>query len=50
MSTLSLKDAKAGLSAYVDEAIGGEFATITRTESLSQFSFRLRQRRSRATP
>ncbi|AEH82851.1 type II toxin-antitoxin system Phd/YefM family antitoxin [Sinorhizobium meliloti] len=30
MSTLSLKDAKAGLSAYVDEAIRGEFATITR--------------------
>lgn len=30
MSTLSLKDAKAGLSAYVDEAIRGEFVTITR--------------------
>jgi prevent-host-death family protein len=30
MSTVSLKDAKAGLSAYVDEAISGEFVTITR--------------------
>ena len=30
MSTVSLKDAKAGLSAYVDEAIAGEFVTITR--------------------
>lgn len=30
MSTVSLKDAKAGLSAYVDEAIAGEFITITR--------------------
>nr|WP_274852994.1 hypothetical protein [Sinorhizobium meliloti] len=49
MSTLSLKDAKAGLSAYVDEAIRGEFVSITR-HGLSQFSFRLRQRRSRARP
>jgi len=30
MSTVSLKDAKAGLAAYVDEAIKGEFVTITR--------------------
>ena len=30
MSTASLKDAKAGLSSLVDEAIGGEFVTITR--------------------
>jgi len=30
MSTVSLKDAKAGLSSYVDEAIKGEFVTITR--------------------
>ena len=30
MSTVSLKDVKAGLSAYVDEAIKGEFVTITR--------------------
>jgi prevent-host-death family protein len=30
MSTVSLKDAKAGLSTYVDEAIRGEFVTITR--------------------
>jgi prevent-host-death family protein len=30
MPTVSLKDAKAGLSAYVDEAIKGEFVTITR--------------------
>ena len=30
MSTVSLKDAKAGLSAYVDDAIAGEFITITR--------------------
>lgn len=30
MSTVSLKDAKARLSAYVDEAIAGEFVTITR--------------------
>jgi prevent-host-death family protein len=30
MSTVSLKDAKAGLSSYVDDAIGGEFVTITR--------------------
>ena len=30
MSTVSLKDAKAGLSTYVDEAIKGEFVTITR--------------------
>jgi len=30
MSTVSLKDAKAGLSSYVDEAIKGSFVTITR--------------------
>lgn len=30
MSIASLKDVKAGLSAYVDEAVGGEFVTITR--------------------
>ncbi len=30
MSTVSLKDVKAGLSSYVDEAIKGEFVTITR--------------------
>ena len=30
MSSASLKDVKAGLSAYVDEAIRGEFVTITR--------------------
>ena len=30
MSTVSLKDAKAGLSSYVDDAIAGEFVTITR--------------------
>lgn len=30
MSTVSLKDAKAGLSAYIDAAIQGEFVTITR--------------------
>lgn len=30
MSTVSLKDAKAGLSTYVDEAIKGGFVTITR--------------------
>ena len=30
MSTVSLKDAKAGLSGYVDDAIRGEFVTITR--------------------
>lgn len=30
MSVVSLKDAKAGLSSYVDEAIKGEFVTITR--------------------
>lgn len=30
MSIVSLKDAKAGLSSYVDEAIKGEFVTITR--------------------
>lgn len=30
MSRVSLKDAKAGLSAYVDEAIRGQFVTITR--------------------
>lgn len=30
MATVSLKDAKAGLSSYVDEAIAGEFVTITR--------------------
>ena len=29
MSTVSLKDAKAGLSSYVDDAIKGEFVTIT---------------------
>jgi prevent-host-death family protein len=30
MSIVSLKEAKAGLSAYVDEVIKGEFVTITR--------------------
>lgn len=30
MSTVSLKDVKAGLSSYVDNAIKGEFVTITR--------------------
>ena len=30
MSTVSLKDAKSGLSSLVDDAIGGEFVTITR--------------------
>lgn len=30
MSTVSLKDAKAGFSHLVDEAIKGEFVTITR--------------------
>lgn len=30
MSTVSLKDAKAGLSSYVDDAVRGEFVTITR--------------------
>ncbi len=30
MSTVSLKDAKAGFSRLVDEAVGGEFVTITR--------------------
>ncbi len=30
MRTVSLRDAKAGLSSLVDEAIGGEFVTITR--------------------
>jgi hypothetical protein len=30
MSLISLKDAKAGFSALVDEAIKGEFITITR--------------------
>lgn len=30
MSTVSLKDAKASLSTYVDDAIRGEFVTITR--------------------
>jgi prevent-host-death family protein len=30
MSTISLKDAKAGFSALVDAAIQGEFVTITR--------------------
>jgi prevent-host-death family protein len=30
MSIVSLKDAKAGLSSYVDDAIRGEFVTITR--------------------
>lgn len=30
MSTVSLRDAKAGLSALVDAAVKGEFVTITR--------------------
>ncbi len=30
MPTVSLKDAKASLSSFVDEAIRGEFVTITR--------------------
>jgi len=30
MSTITLKDAKAGFSSIVDEAIKGEFVTITR--------------------
>jgi len=30
MSTVSLKDAKAGISGLVDKAIKGEFVTITR--------------------
>ena len=30
MSTVSLKNAKAGLSRLVDDANGGEFVTITR--------------------
>jgi prevent-host-death family protein len=30
MSTVSLRDAKAGFSSLVDEAIKGEFVTITR--------------------
>ena len=30
MSTVSLKEAKAGLSSYVDDAVRGEFVTITR--------------------
>lgn len=30
MSTVSLKDAKTSLSTYVDDAIKGEFVTITR--------------------
>lgn len=30
MSIVSLKDAEAGLSSYVDDAIKGEFVTITR--------------------
>ncbi len=30
MSTVNLKDAKAGFSALVDDAIKGEFVTITR--------------------
>lgn len=30
MSTVNLKDAKAGFSGLVDEAIKGEFVTITR--------------------
>lgn len=30
MSTVSLKDAKASLSSYVDEAVKGGFVTITR--------------------
>lgn len=30
MSTVSLKDAKAGFSNLVDEALRGEFITITR--------------------
>lgn len=30
MSTVSLKDAKAGFSKLVDDAVNGEFVTITR--------------------
>lgn len=30
MSTINLKDAKAGFSGFVDDAIRGEFVTITR--------------------
>ncbi len=30
MSTVSLKEAKTSLSAYIDDAIRGEFVTITR--------------------
>lgn len=30
MSTVSLRDAKAGFSGFVDEAVKGEFVTITR--------------------
>jgi prevent-host-death family protein len=30
MSSINLKDAKAGFSGFVDEAIKGEFVTITR--------------------
>ncbi len=30
MRTITLKDAKAGLSSFVDRAIRGEFVTITR--------------------
>lgn len=30
MSTVSLKDVKASFSSYVDEAVKGEFITITR--------------------
>lgn len=30
MPTVNLKDAKAGFSSFVDEAIKGEFVTITR--------------------
>jgi prevent-host-death family protein len=30
MSTVSLREAKAGLSGFVDEAVRGEFVTITR--------------------
>ena len=30
MLTINLKDAKAGFSGFVDEAIKGEFVTITR--------------------
>ena len=30
MSIVSLKDVKTGLSSYVDDAVSGEFVTITR--------------------